>query len=453
MLTGIAFTAAFLGLLLLALVRHPIFGLYAYMTAFYVHPPSRWWAAHIPDLRWSLLAAGVTLLALLIRREAANVRPKWFTQGPAYILLLFCIWMWIQTLWALDSTVHMEATIQFSKYLVAFYLVWRVCDTPERITNFLLAHIAGCLYLGILAFEAGLESGSRLDGVGGPGIDDANTLSMFLGTGVAAAAALLLQLRGWRWWFCLLAVPFILNGMILGTSRGAFLGVIAGAGMVLAYLRPRERALLFWTFAALGAGLAISLVDQRFIERMLSVRDAVQRSAEMDHSAQSRWVLIQAQFQMAQSFPHGAGHKGTAVLSPVFLDASYLTRRTAEEQAARSSHNTFMTALVEQGVVGAFLFVWMSLWTLRVIIRLKRMQASGTSLETRAPAVACCAAVAVVWVSGQFTDYLMAEVQFWMFGLLASNLHILEGRKNLSAQERASPVLAPALRANIAKPR
>lgn len=423
MLTAIAFMLGFLVLLVLALQRHPVHGLYAYLASFYMHPPSRWWSAYLPDLRWALLAGAVTLVAILIHKSKLQPRPSWFANVPAAIMILYCLWLWLQNLWALDHDVHFDASIQFTKYVFAFYLFWKIADTRERMTNILLTHVAGCLFLGWLAFGAGLQGDSRLNGVGGPGIDDANTLAMFLGTGVAAAATLLLQVRGWRWWLCVAAMPFMLNGMVLSASRGAFLGLM-GAGLVLFFLRPPERRATFWAFAALGAVLVVGILDERFITRMLTVREAVHDSAEIDHSSEARLVLIQAQLQMAKNHPLGVGHKGTAALSARYLDETWLTRRSEDEAAARSSHNTFMTTLVEQGIPGAAMYVWLTIWGLTAIFRVKRFDKGKVPLADRAVAIACCAAIAEIWIAGQFTDYLMAEVQIWMFALLVAALRL-----------------------------
>ena len=54
-LTGLAFLLAFAAGIGLAVMRHPLFGLYTYIAVFYLHPPSRWWGETLPDLRWSLL--------------------------------------------------------------------------------------------------------------------------------------------------------------------------------------------------------------------------------------------------------------------------------------------------------------------------------------------------------------------------------------------------------------
>lgn len=56
--------------LLLAFARHPGYGVFAYLWVFYNHPPSRWWGAELPELRWSLIAAVVTLIAIAFNRDA-----------------------------------------------------------------------------------------------------------------------------------------------------------------------------------------------------------------------------------------------------------------------------------------------------------------------------------------------------------------------------------------------
>ena len=72
MLTAATFLIAYFLSCVLALTRHPSFGLLAYLSAFYIHPPSRWWAYALPDVRWSLLAAGVTFVGLFIHKQKTS---------------------------------------------------------------------------------------------------------------------------------------------------------------------------------------------------------------------------------------------------------------------------------------------------------------------------------------------------------------------------------------------
>ena len=183
----------------LAFVRHPIYGVYFYLATIYVFPPARWWGSVFGDIRLALLSAVVTVLAVMLHRGRLAAKPTWLSNPPAVMLCIYALWMWLQTPWALESTDHLDGSVQILKYLVAFWFVYRVVDSKERMRDFLLAHVLGCALLGIYAKYTGREGG-RLDGVGGPGIDDSNTLSMYLVTGLIVAVGLFMTQRGWRRW-------------------------------------------------------------------------------------------------------------------------------------------------------------------------------------------------------------------------------------------------------------
>jgi len=434
---------AFLGFygsgLVLAFVRHPIFGLFTYMLAFYVHPPSRWWGALLPDLRWSLLAGVVTLIAVS-RHEAAENRPGWLTTRPAKILLVFTVWVWIQNIWALSPDEHFELSILFTKYVLLFFLIYRLVETPAQVRLFLLVQVLGAIYLGWLAYQA--PDGGRLEGVGGPGIDEANALAMQLGTGAAIAAMFILAERGYLQWCCVLGMGLILNGVVQSGSRGGFLAIMCG-GVALWYLKPYDHRRLFYFFAVLGVSMFLIVAQETFWERMGTITTAVENREEADTSAQSRFALVEAQMKMAAAYPLGAGHRGTAVLSPQYLDARYLTLSVSAPGvvatvAQRSSHNTFMTALVEQGIPGAIMFTWLWAWAIFTLLRLGRL--SKTWSEGGAWVAGIGGALGVVFVAGQFVDYLKAEVQVWLFAALAS----LDAYSRVAARTGAAqPTPAP----------
>jgi O-antigen ligase len=431
-LTGLVFAAAFFGAMGLALFRHPMYGLYAYVAVFYLHPPSRWWGADLPDLRWALFAAAVTFIATL-RLPRDETRESWRSTTAAKLLLAYTAWLWIQNLWALDSSQQMEISILFTKYVVLFYLIYRLVDTPQRIAWFLVAHVMGCAYLGWLAFNARVSG--RLDGVGGPGIDEANALAMQMGTAVAVAAMLMLGVRGWVRWVCFAAIPLLLNTMVLAGSRGAFVALLA-CGPVLWYLRPVKYRRVFYALAALGVLLFGILANQIFWGRVSTIAAVTEQDAEVDRSAESRIVLFQAQLKMAKRYPFGTGHRGTAVLSTQYLDPIYLSSKRVNGvmvYGQRSSHNTLMTAFVEQGIPGLVMYVWLWLWTARTLIRAKER---GTSPEATQRAVVIAAvggALALVFVAGQFVDYLKSEVQVWLLVALAVLLQLQ--KKSVPAEE------------------
>jgi hypothetical protein len=365
-LTGSLFLVAFLAVMGLSLVRNPLYGLYGYIAVFYLHPPSRWWGESLPDLRWSFLAAAVTLVSIWIR-SSPDSRPSWYSTTVMKIAIPFTIWFWISSLWALDIEEHYPAAIMLTKYLLVFYMIYRLIDTPEKVTHFLFAHLMGCLYLGYVGYTT--ASGGRLDGVGGPGIDDSNTLGMHVATGAIAGGLLVLHLKKWRLALCMVAMAFSLNVIVQTGSRGAFLALVAG-GIAVWYFRPIAYSKRFYLFAVCGCLLFGAVASQQFWERMGSVKAvAADDRSQMDLSAESRLVMAAAQLKMAARYPFGAGHRGSAALSREYLDPIYLT----SGGTARSSHNVFLTVLVEQGIPGIIMFFILIGWVLSASLQVHRV--------------------------------------------------------------------------------
>lgn len=432
-LTGLAFLLVFAGGLTLSVIRGPVWGLYTYIAVFYLHPPSRWWGVGLPDVRWALVAAAVTLVCVMVRRRDPD-KPHFLTRPLAQIFLLFVLWMWIQAPWVI-SEYHMDGVILFTKYFVLLYLIYEILNDENDVRNFLLAHVVGCFYLGWLAYN--LTSGGRLEGVGGPGIDDSNTMAMHLGTGVIVGAMLLMTEKSWRFWLVFLTLPFLLNGMILGNSRGAFLGLFVG-GFTLMLLKPPEFTKRFWLFGALGGVLFLMLAHDYFWERISSLTAVTSEEKELDKSAASRLVVVQAQFEMLVDHPMGVGHKGTAVLSPDYISAEFLTSDPYDDnaRAARSSHNTVMSVVVDHGIPGIALLIALLVWCRRAIRATTKAAVASVRARGYAAAVACALVTAIV--AGMFSPYLKAEIHYWLLSLLMSLEAMLVARRRRSSSDVVS---------------
>jgi hypothetical protein len=438
-LTGIAFLLGFLALIGLTLSRGPIYGLYAYLAAFYAHPPSRWWGYGIPDLRWSALAATVTLIAVL-RMKTDPHRTPWFKTPPGLILLLYVAWMWIEIPWAVDQKLHMEGTFLFTKYLLLFWMVYTICKSPEDMRKFIIAHLIGCFYLGYLAFNVKVRG--RLEGIGGPGINDSNALGMQLSTAVLAGSAFVLSLRGWWQWGVIALMPFVLNGVILTASRGAFLNIIGG-GLAIWRVRPKGSAKLFYSFAALGVVLLLVLGHELFWKRVFSIGTAATNVEEADKSAASREVFVHAQLQMFFDRPYGSGFSATMPLSPKYIPAEYLTM-TADGQMLRASHNTYMSILVDQGVVGAVLMFVLFVYCYRTIRKLKRLDGlPDVDANVGMLRTAIAAMLMGLAMHALFKNTLKAEVQIWCLALLASLVE--HARVHYSVVAGKAAAIAPQL--------
>jgi O-antigen ligase len=208
---------------------------------------------------------------------------------------------------------------------------------------------------------------------------------------------------------------------------------------------------MFWGVAALGLiGFAV-VVDKAFIERMLTIGDVAEVSEDADMSARSRRVILQAQVEMAFDHPAGIGFRGTVPLSPQYLDPQWLAKLDEDggQAAGRSSHNTFMTAWVEQGIPGLLLFSSLLVWLLAAVVRMRLLGAvpiAYPQVLTLGAAVVGC--LVVVYVAGLATDYLLAEVQFWWYAALVSVFWLAQR----PALKSPAPVVAPASVSSVASP-
>jgi O-antigen ligase len=124
--------------------------------------------------------------------------------------------------------------------------------------------------------------------------------------------------------------------------------------------------------------------------------------------------MFKAQIEMAKLYPFGTGQRGSEVLSSRFLDKEFLTA-----EGSRSSHNAFMTVLVEQGIPGAVMFLLMVGWTALTLRKVPRYSSSPYQIDRAVYGAAVGGALTVVLVGGLFADFSKAEVQIWMLALLA----------------------------------
>jgi O-antigen ligase len=217
-------------------------------------------------------------------------------------------------------------------------------------------------------------------------------------------------------------MPLVLNGIVQSGSRSAFIGILC-AGAVLTFLKPGGYRLRYYGLALVGVVLFGMVAQSMYWERMSTIKAATSEDeTQMDASAASRFAIVSAQLRMAAAYPFGAGHRGTAVLSPDYIEERYRTSNpnNSQDVKRRSSHNTAMTALVEQGVPGGILYLMFCSWVISEVRRLSRTFSQTGATREGAQIAAIGGALTVVLIAGQFVDYLKSEVQFWMFALLGS---------------------------------
>jgi hypothetical protein len=440
-LTGLAFVACFFLGCGLAFARHPIFGLVTYVAVFYLNPPTRWWGASLPDLRWSLLAAVVTALAILVQKKdkkAPDPPPQLnlFDHGFTVGFVAFVLWITIQSIWALDSTLHAELVgLQF-KYLLLMALMYRSIESETHLRMFLWAHVLGCFYMGWLAFTS--YEGGRFENFGGPGIGEANAGALQVVTGIFIASAMFLAGK-WKEKAALFAVlPFIVNALVTTVSRSGFLAALVG-GIMFNLFTPKGSRKRVLVLSSLAAVMFVILTGPAYWLRMNTIK-AAGEEVDGEDTGGGRLALLEAQWKMFEAHPLGCGHRCTAVLSPDYLDERYLT--TSGDTKARSSHNTPMTMLVEHGVPGGIFYLLFVGWVLRNVIRLRRVYVPADGYMSKVYAAIVAVLFAII-VGDFFVDYVKAESRIWFVMVL-----MIMARMAPEYRKAQSPSPSPA----VAKP-
>jgi O-antigen ligase len=415
--TGLLFSIAFIASCVLALARGPIYGMLAYVAVFYLNPPIRWWGQGVlADIRWSLVTAAVTLVALLIHRGRWNGTP-FFKQPVVIGLCLLLAWMVVQLPWILDRDLHVEVIEYYAKFVIAMYLIYYCVDSERNLRLFLWAHVLGCFYFGWLVFTT--YTGGRFDNFGGAGLKDANEVALTMGTAALALGSLLLTAR---WPGRVVAVgvaPFIVNGLVATISRSAFLALVVG-GAVYNWFTPARWRKWVVALSALAVVLLLMLTTESYWSRIQTIAMGGQIIEGVDTGV-DRIAQWRGQLRMFRDHPLGCGHHCTTILSPSYFESWVL----AERAGVRSSHNTFLSMLVDHGVPGGLAYVALLSWVLLAARRLRRSPVlQSGSMPLFVPAVV--GSLLAMFVGDMFVPYVRYEVRFWFIALLLVLLRLAQ---------------------------
>jgi len=423
-ITALAVFVVWLLGVVLAFVYEPVFALFSYLWIFYNDPQTGWWGSDLPPLRYSLFAAVAALIAA--RRLPVRADAKWASSGASKLLVAFTLWMWLQSFWAIDVSTHLEGAILCTKYLILSYVVYRLTGTEKTLNLFLMAHVAGCFLFGWRAYS--MIVAGRLETVGGPGVDDSNLLAAHLVTGLTVAGFIFIGSRGYRRWLAFATLPFILNAIVLTQSRGGFLALV-GAGLSGWYLAPKVYRRVVTVSGALAVVLLLMLGNEGFWARVSTITDSNRATRE-----ETRVQILGPQVRMFLDYPFGAGHRGNALLSSKYMPPELLSN-----VGIRSAHNTFIAALVDEGLPGAILLIGIYGWSFFTLRRLKRMDRLGLPPHLGLYRGAIGAALTGCFVGGLFLNMLTSEVQIWLISVLYSLVVLCE-----DAMKERSPVSSDA---------
>jgi O-antigen ligase len=435
-LSAVLFVLAFGAGCVLAFVRHPVFGTAAYVGTFFLSPQLRWWGQGILyNVRWSLIAAAVTLVAIFASKQTRKPTIPMMSHGVVWLFIFFIAWLMVQQAWALDQAEHADLLSYYLKFVLAFVMIYYTIDSPASLRVFMWTYVFGCFYFGWVAYTT--YTGGRFEGFGGAGINEANAGALTIVTGTLLASSLFLDGKWRERGVLMLMIPFMLNGLVTTISRSGFLALTAG-GLVFLYFSPKKYRKQIGVLSILALVLFLMLTGPSYWMRMRSLEHAGETVQGVD-TGQDRLAIIKVQWRLFAMHPLGCGATCTTVLSKNYLDKKYLAQ-TADGEMRRASHNTYMTIIVDHGIPGVFLWGGMWLWVVAKCLKLGKGYRKQTVFQATAfPAVA--AIFAALAVGDMFVTYGKYEIRIWMIAVVMALLSIEAARVK---QEKLAGVPAPA---------
>ncbi len=393
---------------------------FLYQLVYFLNPDSRWWSAQVPGISYSFVTAVLMLVALGLQfRRYSDISP-WREQPIFKWAISIVVLYYLVGLIALLPGSHYAAAFNLLKLVIVVMVAYKLVNTRKLLDFSLWAYVVGATYIGYQATIRGRGAGGRVEGIGMVDSPDANDTAAAL---VPAGAILLCF-----FWMgskkvklaCVFCGAFVANGLVLINSRGAFLGIVASAGLYLMYMtfskyrRKGQRAIAIFT-VILGISGGLYVADDTFWERM----STLQNVEDQQTSGSSRVNFWIGALDMAVEHPLGLGVHGFNVLAEFYVPREFLSGTVF-----KSVHSMWMQGLTEVGWFGLFFLLAMlySLWRLSQKAKKWLLTQGETSDYFKLLALEC--ALIGYLVAGSFINRFRAEVLYWMIVLLAIGINV-----------------------------
>jgi O-antigen ligase len=310
-----------------------------------------------------LAAFGVGFLAIL---DSGRLR----TPTIQHILMaLFVAWAGLTYFWSFEPSRTRIVAVTFLQLLGMVWLIWEFAQTWKRQILLLRAFVLGTMVSSIailLSFLSGPATGAdgsyyrRYTGLGfNPG-----DLALIMALSLPISLYLAARDKGWRFrlWVYGIQIVLAITAILLAASRGA---LIASSGALLmipvafSQFTRGQKAAGVALVALLGVG-AVFTVPETSWSRLGTIGAEVSSGTLNERTMiwQAGWVVF------GQSPFRGVG---AGAFAPSVEHAMGMPfHGSGEEDGAPVNvelvaHNTFISVLVEQGVIGLALFLGMFL--------------------------------------------------------------------------------------------
>jgi O-antigen ligase len=318
-------------------------------------------------------------------------------------MAMFVVWNAATVMWTSELEGSALQAVTYVELFGMAWIIWEFGSADRWMRTILQAYVLGCFCVIAQTVLSTVERGAfheiRLfsEGV------DPNELGLTLALGIPFALIRLQQpdlLPIFRWLNCL--YPVVAVSAIIGTgSRGAFVSLIIGALVTAATIR-QKRLRFFFQAAAIMTALWFIIpilpetLWQRFgkVERLYSL-------GQLD----DRRELWEAGLETFKSSP--------------ILGTGAFTFRTSINLGGKENvaHNTFVSVLVETGLIGFSIFC-----ALCVVLLIRVLKAPSTWRRSLVLGAFACWSVAACSLTLEYKRYT------WLVFSIASSVQLYSGK-------------------------
>lgn len=426
------FVFVYLGGLVLSLFQGAHWAFYTYQIVYFLNPEDRWWSSGLPfPSKYSLITVIVLILAFILQRKKFNYHLNQLNKLPQFKwIILLIVSYGLVYFSAISQGIHFNAFIEFTKLFIVIGVAYKVLDTRQKLEYSIHTLIIGIAYLGYVVYTMGRNDFGR---VGRFGMVDAPDVNV-------AAAAMISSLPFLIFYFwrgslrtkiiMTLFGGLIVNGLVLTSSRGAFLGgAISVSYFVWEMLRSKFKV-KFQRIAAIflivGGLLAIFMVaDPTFTERMQTLLDV----SDERKSGSDRVMFWLITFDMLKEYPFGTGAYGYELLSPTYVPAEYFD----QGKAVKSVHSIWFQALAEMGYIGFFFFMMVIYTTYKSLKQVKRRYWEINDIHGYYFTHALLSSYIGVLVASSFINQFRTQIVYWLILFTACLFNISLLRKEDSS--------------------
>jgi O-antigen ligase len=270
------------------------------------------------------------------------------------VMALFVLLAVLSYLWSLYPEGTLIEAFSYVQLFTMVWLIWELAPGMQEQMHLMQAYVFGTFVSGIdtlYLFLSHQESvyqryaGAKLD---------ANDLGLIMALSIPMSYYLLIQSQGKMVW--VYRLHLILSGttILLTASRGATLATVVALTIVpltQARLGGRQRVALVLTVILLIAGI-LFFVPETSWERLATVPTEFEQG-----TFTGRTIIWKAGWEIFRAHPFvGIGANAFRVIVSRELAEPI---RMGEADPAPPAHNTFLSVLVEQGVLGFAVFCGM----------------------------------------------------------------------------------------------